>query len=752
MRRVEFEPRAWQVLLIVAAVICIAFYALGIVLNEGSQQKLGLARRVPWTSSRVVGFPDPPPPMKLVSAFPNLKIEKLIALDRVPDSKTLIAVDHRTDWGGPSHIVQFLDSESASSTTPFLERPEIIYGLAFHPKFSENRFVYVGCNGQSEKLNEVATRVIRFVVEGDGPYRCVPESARVIIEWKSNGHNGGDLTFGNDGMLYVSAGDGTSDSDTDRNGQNLKTLQGSVLRIDVDHEQDGKLYSIPTNNPFLTIPDARGEIWAFGLRNPWRLSYDRESNQLWAGNNGQDLWESVYLIQRGHNYGWSIRESNHDFHTNQPTGPVDFSPATFEHHHSQSRSLTGGLVYRGKTLPELQGAYVYGDFSTGNIWAIKHNGEQVEWQKLIARSSAQVIGFGEDTHGELLVADHLGGIYKLSRNDAKSSSDFPKLLSETGLFADTSQHEPMDGLISYSVNSPLWSDGTVKQRWMAVPGNETVTFAEKGAWDFPNGTVLVKSFSLPPDNRGITRRIETRLMAKQSGEWYGYSYRWNDEQTDATLVDAAGEDELFQIASDDAQVTEFKWRYPSRSECMVCHSRAAKFVLGLSTEQMNRVHDYAQGQSDYQGTMASQIDTLFHIGLLGKEPQPPKPSNALPRLVSPSDSNADIELRARSYLHSNCSICHIDAGGGNSKIVLDYFTPREKMNLIDAEPLHAKFGLPSPKIIDPGSPENSILLRRISTRTEGNMPPLASHRIDEQAVALIKTWIFSINSDRPSSN
>lgn len=710
--------------------------------------EFGMAKRIPWTESRLQGFPDPPPPFELERVYPQIVIPKLIALKGIPDTPYLLAVDHETEWGGPSRVVQFRDAPDVAESTPFLERPEVIYGLAFHPNFAQNRWVYVGCNGRSEELDAIATRIIRFTVVGDGPFECDPDSAQVVIEWKSNGHNGGDVAFDGHGMLFVSTGDGTSDSDRDRNGQRLTTLAGKILRIDVDQTQAGRNYGIPADNPFLDQEGVRPEIWCYGMRNPWRITYDAESQQLWAGNNGQDLWESVYLIEKGANYGWSINESNHPFHTNQDHGPVPISPATAEHHHSEARSLTGGHVYRGKRFPELLGAYIYGDYSTGNLWAIRHDGTDVVFQEHIARSGAQISGFGLDKRGELLIADHEGGIYALQRNTSQQTASFPTRLSETGLFQNTASEQPLAGLIPYSVNAPLWSDGAHKRRWMAIPGDKTITYHPTGSWEFPEGTVFVKSFAFPFNADGDLRRVETRLLVNQQGEWFGYSYRWNAAQTEAELVQGEGQDEVLDWVNEYGNQASVAWRYPSRSECMVCHTRAAKYVLGLSTEQMHKAHNY--GKMDEQ-RIAPQIESLQHIGLFGSDPPAVEPTR--PRLVNPHDPSHALEQRARSYLHANCAPCHVVSGGGNSKIVLDFFHQLGKANLLDEEPVHGDLGLSSPeereqgvfRLIKPGDPGKSILLSRVARRGNGQMPPLATHRVDTQAVALLHDWIASLD-------
>src|SRR5262249_1110691 len=298
-----------------------------------------------------------------------------------------------------------------------------------------------------------------------------PKSAKVIIEWESDGHNGGDLAFGNDGLLYVSSGDGTSDSDTNRTGQDLSKLLAKVLRIDVDHPDPGKAYSVPKDNPFGGVKGARPETWAYGFRNPWRLHIDRKTGDLWVGQNGQDLWEEVYLVQKGANYGWSAYEGSHPFYVDRLRGPSPLSKPIAEHPHSEMRSLTGGVVYRGEKLPDLRGAYVYGDWSTGKIFGIRHEKGRVTWHKELATTTLQITGFGLDSHGELLIADHGSGYYRLEPTPKEANPPkFPTKLSETDLFTDVKAHRPHPALVPYSVNAALWSDGAEKERFIALPG------------------------------------------------------------------------------------------------------------------------------------------------------------------------------------------------------------------------------------------------------------------------------------------
>jgi glucose/arabinose dehydrogenase len=770
--------------------------------------EFGIDERIPLTSSRLRGSPDPPLPYRARRAFSKLDFKHPLYIARQPGTERMLVVEQS------ERVLAFTNRADVASTERFCFIPDHeIYSLTFHPRYASNRFVYVFSNGPQSSSHKT-NKIFRYVVSRDS-LRCDDASRQLVIEWESNGHNGGDLAFGPDGMLYISSGDGTSDSDRNVTGQDITDLNSGMLRIDVD--QPGVPYTIPKDNPFLTIPKARGELWAYGFRNPWRIHFDSEGN-LWVGDIGQDLWEMIIIAQRGANYGWSVTEGGHPFRLQRQRGPTPFSTPVIELPHSEARSITGGLVYHGSRFPKLRGAYIFGDYGTGRIWAARYRNGVVESNDLIADTPHQILGFGADARDEMFYVDYAGAIYELeSSPPSEETNAFPRRLSQTGLFASVKEHQPAAGLIPYSVNAPYWSDGAFMERFIALPGESQIDFNERETWKFPEETVLVQSLALElkRGNPKSRRWIETRVLLLEQNEWAAYSYRWNDEQTDAELLPASGDDREFELksASGDA-IPTLTWRYPSRTECLTCHSRQAGFALGMNVWQMNHEHDYG-------GVIANQLTSLEHIGALkvnlndhvavlqprvsaalhedGARFQPSEAlvrdlarftnaprhrlttsfTNLAPgdvenwwtnlvndlrdrpqfttrlakspgdyiRLANPYDASAGLTNRVRAYLHANCSHCHTEAGGGNSAMELPAKTRLADMRIIDVPPQHDAFGLSDARIIASGHPERSVMYWRLTHRGFGQMPPLSITTVDQRAARLFDEWIRSLDSN-----
>ncbi len=711
-------------------------FTLLLAIRAGAEAPLSPEKRIPWATSRLVGSPEPPLPYTVVKTFSNLTWKAPIYVAQEPGTDRLLVVLAGGEPGRPSKILRLKDDPATNEAETFLEvERRLVYSVLFHPAYEQNGWIFAFSNGITGEA-ERANRISRFVVDRQPPWGVQPNSEEVILEWRSRGHDGGDMAFGPDGMLYLSTGDGTSDSDSWNSGQTLDDLLGSVLRIDVNRRDASLRYAVPPDNPFVKMPGARPEIWAYGLRNPWRMCIDPASGQVWVGNNGQDLWETAHLVRPGENYGWSVYEGSHPFYLNRKRGPTPHVLPTIEHSHSEFRSLTGGIVYRGARLPELDGAYIYGDYSSGRIWGMKHDGQRALWHRELADTTLQIVAFRVDQRGDLLVVDHGGGLYRLVPTPSDQAyPPFPTRLGETGLFLSVKDHRIAPGLIPYSVNAPGWADGAEAERFIAVPGEVRVEYSSSQSWGFPDGTALLQTFSFERQEGSPASRfpVETRILLRQQGEWAGYSYRWNPEETEALLVPKEGaEAELTFRNAQGGEGRRQVWRFPSRTDCMGCHSRAGNFVLGLTEGQLNRDHSYGSVRDN-------QLRVLDQLGLFtGKLSKPPE---ELSRLASPYDLASDLEARARAYLHVNCSVCHVQAGGGNSKMELGLPTPREQMGILDARVQHDAFGIADAMLVAPGDPRRSVLLQRISHRGRGQMPPIVTTRIDERAVKLMGDWI-----------
>src|SRR5690606_19816648 len=294
------------------------------------------------------------------------------------------------------------------------------------------------------------------------------------------------------------------------------------------------------------------------------------------------------------------------------------------------------------------------------------------------------------------------------------------------------------GVIPYRPASELWSDNASKERYMALPGLEQITRTEHDGWIFPEGSVLIKNFSLPMDERypEITRRIETRLMIFLNATWHGFSYAWNEDETDAELLEGAM-DRDFSVISPDGNARTKTWHYPSRTECFSCHTEAAGRVLGPTTAQLNSSFTYSK-----TGVTDNQLRAMDYIGLFD-EPLVAEPE-MLPKMPDYEDVLAPMESRVKSYFASNCSMCHRPGTGVPSSMDLRWETPLASMKVLGRKPGRGSLGIRSPQIIKPGCADHSVLLTRMSTREPGlQMPQLGTHEVDEPATALIHVWIRS---------
>lgn len=684
------------------------------------------AARTPWDGARLAVSPEAADPYVTTPVFADLALHHPVAIEGELGTDNLLVVENHAQDERRSRLRRIRVVNGAATVETLLERPEHFYSLCLDPRFRENGWIYLGTNGPGND-GERYSRLLRITLDRQPPHAVLTDSIVTVIEWPSHGHDGAAATFGADGMLYVTSGDGTGFSDRDNVGQDLSSLRAKVLRIDVSAATAAQPYRVPADNPFVAVAGARPETWVYGLRNPWRIAADRASGQVWVGQNGQDLRESAHLLQRGANYGWSAYEGSRPFLPARLKGPAVFTPPTIEHDHAAFRSLTGGFVYRGAKFPELVGAYLYGDYSTGRIWAARHDGNRLLWQKELAVTGHAIAGFGTNAAGDILIADHTGdSLHRLERAPpATETTAFPQRLSETGLFSSTRELRPAPGVQPYFINAPGWHDGATARRLLALPGESTARARQPNlSWELPDGSALAQTLSLPAADGG-ERRVETRVLVKRGKRWTAVTYLWNEAGDDAVLAPA--ERQVRRIG-------EREWLVPSRSDCLGCHSRAANFVLSLTSAQLQR-------EVQAGNARRNQLTEFIARGLLNARPNIVKTTTPL---TDPRNEQAPLAERAHAYLAVNCAHCHMPDGGGNSSMNLAVGLRSPRQTLIDARPEHGDFGLPDARLVAPGAAARSVLPIRVVMRGDGQMPPLGTLLPDPEGVELLTRWIESL--------
>lgn len=674
-----------------------------------------------------------PQAVRAVRAFPTLDFVQPVALKQRPGDPARYYVVEQT-----GRIKTFLLDDTTAELA--LDLSKVVHAgyepgllqMEFHPTRAE---VYVVYNHVTAAVGLRSMWTLsRFQLQAGREHLIDASTEEVLlsIPKRQDEHNGGGALFGPDGMLYVGIGD--DDDVPSKNAQDPFSLLGKFLRIDVDSRPlPGMKYVIPKDNPF-DAAVAAPEIWALGFRNPWRFGFDSQTGALWTGDVGATTFEEIDLVKKGKNYGWGLREGNHCVDgvltTDVGCDMTGFEPPVLEYPHSMGCSVTGGFVYRGNGVPALTDRYLYADFCQGNVWGLDVNRPTVPPRYMLSTLTGatpfdSIASFAQDLQGTVYLLS-LGGygtpgrIFRLESAPLMTPS---RLLSLTGCTDPVQIQKPAKGAFPYTVNSPLYTDASIcKERYLFLPKNGQVFVGSDGRLALPPGTVLMKHF------RDGNRMIETRLlMQHQDGEWSGWSYRWNDAQTDAELL-TDGDVRSLQNG--------VKWSYPDRGDCLHCHTRPTLRTIGLEVAQLNRTSYFPETRR-----WANQLSTLAAVGAL-QNGLPGYPS-ALPALASPTDQSASLAARARSYLHGNCSFCHQPGGGGYGSADYRVSKSLSAMGVCNAYPIVSDFGLPDGRLLAPSAPDRSVIVRRMTVNDAHQMNPYRNS-VDQVGVSMIRDWIGAL--------
>ena len=646
-----------------------------------------------------------------------------------------------------------------------------LHGLAFHPQFRENGVLFVTYMTAStwfqqtnrfDRLSRFTAPALMRVPGAVMNPQAIRDSEVVMIHQADRhpDHNAGDLHFGPDGYLYVSLGDEGGQYDEFENAQRIDlNFFSGILRLDVD-QRPGNLapnphpavtpgtYRVPSDNPWVgaaTFRDGvldplsvRTEFYAVGMRNPWRFGFDPLTGDLYCNDTGDHTREEVNRVVKGGNYGYPIWEGTvrGPRPLAGPDGPDLLRPLV-EYGREQGGAVTAGLLYRGPKYPLLQGSWIVSDFWQGFVGAVRFKPDgsalPVDWFAWASGISSLT---QDPATGDILATDFFNNrILRLVEGPEPTSEEIPQTLSKLGAFSDVASQTPNLGVVPYEVNVPFWSDGAEKQRWFALPNAGTSMYqANEGpsAWWYPEGTVFIKTLGLEQvqGDPSTRRRLETRVLVVNSGHVAeGFTYRWNDSQTDAVLLPPSGTNQTFVVQGPDGAIP-VNWRFPSRRECFSCHHTSSGGIQGFSLAQLNR-------DVVIDGKSVHQFDALVAAGYLNSIPQP---RVRIPTLATATNTDWSLEWRTRSFLAVNCSPCHRDNGIAVLNWFADLGTPLDATGIIGGIPYN-NLGDYQSRIIAPGAPEHSVLFQRLSKLGQGHMPPLANSVVNLQGVDLVRQWI-----------
>ncbi|MEM8582860.1 MAG: PQQ-dependent sugar dehydrogenase, partial [Bacteroidota bacterium] len=682
---------------------------------------------------------------------------------------------------------QFSDRVLDISESTFALSDAGTVGIVLHPRFGDPTapdkqlaFIYYRTKPDAQVWDEIGYNVLSKFSWDPVNEVFDPASEEILFRQydRYTWHNGGGMFFDEEGLLYISIGDEGADFYQDVSTQRLDGgFFSGILRIDVDNDPTrshpiirqplanddppagwpgtfSQGYSIPNDNPWLS-PDGEHleEFFALGLRSPHSMIQDEVTGEIWVADVGGGHREEISKVEKGDNLQWPWLEGTRPYNDNvHPDVYIGNSKGPYAEYErgTGGACIIGGSVYHGTEFASLRGKYLFADYMKNRLMAIDSDAEdgEGEIEILIDNLSGShptmpdgpgVTGVFPQADGSIIITvignrftATPGKLYRLRR--AGIVPDPPALLSEIGAFTDLQSLTPVPGMIPYQTTSQLYSDNAVKDRWMIIPNDgtydspsETVNFNRSDDWDFPPGTVFIKNFALNTrlGEPNQSRMLETRFFIIGEDQSYGLSYHWNEEGTEAYLA-ANSDFQEFEVFDEEGQLAYVqRWDYPSRGECMSCHTSAANFVLGVETHQLNSDFYYPE--------LGREVNQLAHLDDLGVFDQSLGDLDQLPRAAAIDDEQADLGLRIRSYLDANCASCHRPGGVSGVNMDLRFNTPLFLSNIINA-PNMSNASNQDGVIVKPGFHQHSQLWIRDASLEETRMPPIGRNLVDEYYV------------------
>ncbi len=688
---------------------------------------------------------------------------------------------------------QSLVLDISGRTTNYSESGTV--SVALHPDFGkpgadgkQTVFLFYRYRPDTDKAkHEGYNRLSKFTWD-ESQQQFDESSEEILIQQydRSSWHNGGGLFF-NEGYLHLALGDEGQPDFRQASNQRLdRGLFSGLLRIDVDNDPGRSHpirrqpignddppagwtektftqgYSIPNDNPWQSeAGDLLEEFYAIGMRSPYSTHFDTLEKTIWLSDVGTSRREEINTVEKGDNLQWNYLEGE-EWAGNRPEVIIgNEKKPLFHYGNDLGNCVIGGGVYRGDRFVSLNGRYLFADYMSDKIMALRTDlNAAPEAEVLLSDFGSEPLHLPEHTsisglhytpQGDVLVTTiawpHTSGGKILHLRQREAVADPPARLSQLGVFTDMKRLEVIDGILPYDVNAPLWSDRAVKRRWMAIPNDgafdqptEQIQFSANEDWDFPEGTVFIKHFDLPtsrsnPDN---LTKLETRFfILGQNGTAYGLTYKWNDEQTDAFLQLERSES-TYDITESGRVVGTQTWGFPGRDQCMSCHNNNANHVLGVKTHQLNGPVFYPSlGREENQLKYLSDYNILdSDLGGL----------TAYPQAVNLTDPEASLDDKINSYLDANCSFCHRVGGVTGITMDLRFHTPLVAKNIVEL-PTQSQSSNHGNLLVMPGNHEASELWVRDQSRDENRMPPIGSKLVDEAYISALAEWIDGLGED-----